>query len=50
MKIIKIYPPIWGFFWIRNVAADESIRGFSLYLGRTQLAFEWSPESVPTYS
>lgn len=43
MKIIKIYPSTWGLFWIRNVVADGPIRGFSLYLGRLQIAFEALP-------
>lgn len=40
MKIIKIYPRVWGLRWIRNVVANGPIRGLSLYLGQWQLVFE----------
>jgi hypothetical protein len=40
MKIIKVYPRVRGFRWIKNYVANGPIRGFSLYLGRWQLAFE----------
>jgi hypothetical protein len=45
MKIIKVYPRVWGFRWIQNVVANGPIRGFSLYLGHWQLAFELMSES-----
>ena len=45
MKIIKVYPSLWGFRWIRNVVANGPIRGFSLYLGRVQFAFNTGGES-----
>ena len=40
VEIIKVYPRVWGFRWIKNVVANEPIRGFSLYLGRWQFAFD----------
>lgn len=41
MKVIHVFPAVWGFRWIQNVVASGPIRGISLYLGRRQLAFEW---------